>query len=105
MKLYSYWRSSAAFRVRIGLNLKKIAYETAALDLVGGGHKTPEYLAENPQGLVPSLALDGNVIGQSGAILEYLEEQYPENPCFLPTRWTALVSASLLELSRATYTR
>jgi maleylpyruvate isomerase len=80
MRLYGYWRSSAAYRVRIALNLKGLACEHVALDLRAGEQRREEYLARNPQGLVPFLE-DGEVaIGQSLAILEYLEERYPVPP-------------------------
>jgi len=82
LKLYSYWRSSAAYRVRIALNLKELDYELVPVSLAPGvnEHKGEEYLARNPQGLVPFLE-DGDVaIGQSMAILEYLEETYPDAP-------------------------
>jgi maleylacetoacetate isomerase len=74
MILYDYWRSSAAYRVRIGLNLLGLAYQQVAVDLVKGEHKSPEHLARNPQGLVPALAIDGLMLTQSLAILEYLDE-------------------------------
>ena len=79
MKLYTYFRSSAAFRTRIALNLKGIDYEPIAVDLrpATAGHRTPEFLALNPQGLVPAL-VDGNTtIAQSLAIIEYLDETHP----------------------------
>ncbi len=72
--LYDYWRSSAAYRVRIGLNLVGLAYDAVPIDLVGGAQRSPENLARNPQGLVPSLAIDGISLTQSLAILEYLNE-------------------------------
>ncbi len=83
MKLYSYFRSSAAYRVRIALNLKGLAYETVPIHLVkdGGRNKTPEYRAVNPQMRVPALALaNGEVLVQSLAIIEYLDETHPEPP-------------------------
>ena len=86
LTLYTYWRSSAAYRVRIALNLKRLPYESVAKHLLrdGGEQKRPEYLALNPQGLVPALAeADGFVIPQSLAICEYLEEIHPE-PRLLP---------------------
>ncbi len=88
MKLYTYWRSSAAYRVRIALALKGISYESKFIHLVkdGGEQLKPEYEAINPQKLVPSLVLeDGTVLTQSMAILEYLEEMYPE-PALLPEK-------------------
>ena len=74
LRLYSYWRSSAAYRVRIGLNLKGLAYETLPVHLVrdGGEQHQPEYSAVNPQHLVPTLMHGVRVIRQSLAILEYL---------------------------------
>src|SRR5260370_24653165 len=85
MKLIGYFRSSAAFRVRIGLNLKGIAVEHAARHLRKGEQASPDYVALNPQKLVPTLVLDsGEVLTQSLAILEYLEETHPDPP-LLPT--------------------
>ncbi len=81
MKLIGYFRSSAAFRVRIALNLKGIAVEHASRHLRKGEHWAPDYVALNPQMLVPALVLDsGEVLTQSLAILEYLEEIRPEPP-------------------------
>lgn len=83
MKLYSYWRSSTAYRVRIALELKGTPYTIEPVSLIndGGENLKPDYLAVNPQGRVPSLALnDGKVLLQSPAILEYLEERYPAPP-------------------------
>jgi maleylacetoacetate isomerase len=80
IRLYSYWRSSAAYRVRIALNLKGLDYETVAVSLAPGesAHRADEYRAINPQMLVPFLE-DGEIaIGQSMAIVEYLEEAYPK---------------------------
>jgi maleylacetoacetate isomerase len=72
--LYDYWRSSAAYRVRIGLNLLGIAYESVPVDLRKREQTGPEHLARNPQGLVPVLEIDGLRLTQSLAILEYLDE-------------------------------
>ena len=83
MKLYTYFRSSAAYRVRIALNLKGLAYGSIPVNLSPGEHRRPEYLALNPQGLVPALEDGGVLIGQSLAILEYLEETQPQ-PQLLP---------------------
>jgi len=82
IKLYSYWRSSAAYRVRIALNLKELDYETVPVSLAPGDaeHRKDAYRRINPQMLVPFLD-DGHVaIGQSQAILEYLEEAHPQPP-------------------------
>ena len=80
MKLYTYFRSSAAFRVRIALNLKGVSYESVPVDLRPAAHRRPDYLALNPQGLIPALEDGGAVIGQSLAIIEYLEETHPDPP-------------------------
>lgn len=83
MKLYGYFRSSAAFRVRIALNLKGIPYEQAFIHLRKNDQRSPDYLKLNPQGLVPALIDGGQVLTQSLAIIEYLEETRPE-PALLP---------------------
>ena len=85
MKLYSYFRSSAAYRVRIALNLKGLAYETVPVHLLkdGGQQLSDSYRSLNPTALVPTL-VDGDLaVGQSMAILEYLEETHPA-PALLP---------------------
>jgi maleylacetoacetate isomerase/maleylpyruvate isomerase len=84
MKLYTYFRSSAAFRVRIALNLKGLAYAPQFVHLGKGEHRQAAYGAINPQGLVPALTEDdGSVLTQSIAIMEYLEETHPQ-PALLP---------------------
>jgi len=89
VRLYSYWRSSTAYRVRIALEIKGIPYTIKTVSLVhnGGENFKPDYLAINPQGRVPALMLDSNeVLLQSPAILEYLEERYPTPP-LLPSNY------------------
>ncbi|WP_027684991.1 maleylacetoacetate isomerase [Rhizobium leguminosarum] len=76
--LYDYWRSSASYRVRIALNLLGVDYLTVPINLLEGAHKTPDYLALNPQGFVPTLVIDGRTLTQSLAIIEYLAELRPE---------------------------
>ena len=85
LRLYSYWRSSAAYRVRIGLNLKGLAFETLPVHLVrdGGQQHAAAYVAKNPQHMVPTLQHGERVIRQSLAILEYLDEAWP-SPRLLP---------------------
>jgi maleylpyruvate isomerase len=80
MKLHSYFRSSASYRVRIALNFKGIAYETDSHHLRRGEQNAPEYRAVHPQGFVPALEADGAVLIQSLAICEYLEETHPSPP-------------------------
>lgn len=85
MRLYSYWRSSASYRVRIALNLKQIAFETLPINLLKDGGQQHQALFRdiNSSGLVPVLVDGGTVISQSLTILEYLDEQYPE-PQLIP---------------------
>ena len=78
--LYDYWRSSAAYRVRIALNLKGIDYETQQVDLREGEQKSDAYRALNPQGLVPCLEIDGQRLTQSLAIINYLDLKFPNQP-------------------------
>ncbi len=83
MKLYGYWRSSASYRVRIALELKGLSYAGHAVNLKAGDQHSPSWKARNPQGLVPVLETEEGRLIQSGAILEWLEEIYP-NPPLLP---------------------
>jgi len=87
MKLYTYFRSSAAYRVRIALNLKKIDHELVAVNLLKSEQQSAEYLSKNPQGLLPALETDQGVLAQSMAILEYLEETYPQTPLLFGDAW------------------
>ncbi len=80
MKLYTYFRSSAAYRVRIALNLKGVAYEAVPVNLLKGEQRDEAYGAVNPQKRVPSLDIGTTVLIQSPAILEYLDEVYPDPP-------------------------
>jgi maleylacetoacetate isomerase len=85
MKLYTYWRSSAAYRVRIALNLKTVPHSLVPVNLLQGEHQSGSYSLTNPYGLVPALETDdGQVLQQSFAIIEWLEEVYPE-PALLPS--------------------
>lgn len=87
MKLYDYNRSTACYRVRIALNIKNIHYEKISLHLIdnGGEQHQQEYHDINPQELVPSLVTNGQIITQSLAIIDYLEELFPANPLLPPT--------------------
>lgn len=80
--LFHYWRSSASFRVRYGLEVKKVPHEKVAVDLLQGEEKLAEYTGKNPSGYVPCLLVDGKQpLGESLAILEWLEETFP-SPSF-----------------------
>lgn len=80
LRLYAYWRSSASYRARIGLALKELQYQLVPVHLVndGGQQHSPEHHARNPQELVPALEHDGRMLTQSLAILEYLDEVWPD---------------------------
>lgn len=78
--LYDYWRSSAAYRVRIALNLKQVAYERVAVDLLAGEQGSADNRARNPQGLVPTLEVDGRAMTQSLAIVDWLDATFPDPP-------------------------
>jgi maleylacetoacetate isomerase len=93
LRLYGYWRSSAACRVRIALALKGVAYDSVEVNLAAGEQRGAAFRARNPQGLVPALEVDGIMIGQSLAIIDYLDATWPEPP-FVPR--DALARAQVL---------
>ena len=98
MQLFSFWRSLAAFRVRIALNLKGQSYDVVSTDLLKGEQFAPEYLKINPQGVVPALVMDdGTVLTQSMAILEYLDEVYPA-PALMPSDALARARVRMLAM-------
>ena len=78
--LYGYWRSSATYRTRIALNLKGVSYRTVGVHLLKDEQTTPEHLARHPSGRVPILEIDGHRIGQSMAMIDYLDETRPDPP-------------------------
>jgi maleylacetoacetate isomerase len=80
IRLYGYWRSSAAYRVRIALALKGLAYDSVEVNLLAGEQHEVTFRAHNLQGLVPALEIDGTIIGQSLAIIDYLDATFPEPP-------------------------
>ncbi|SFT32841.1 maleylacetoacetate isomerase [Sedimentitalea nanhaiensis] len=85
LTLYSYWRSTTSYRVRVALNLKGLPYETVPVDLVAGAQRASDYVTLNPGRGVPTLVLeDGSVLTQSLAILDYLDQIAPD-PALLPT--------------------
>lgn len=102
MQLYGYWRSSAAYRVRIALNLKQLSYDNLPVHLIknGGEQHSDRYKLLNPTELVPTLIDDGLTLNQSLAIIEYLDEVYPE-PTLLPQEPAAraLVRALALDIA------
>lgn len=95
-QLDDYFRSSAAYRVRIALNIKGIEYRSVSRHLRHGGQRSSDFLHRNPQGLVPALDIDGQTLTQSLAIIEYLEETHPQPP-LLPG--TALERARVRSLA------
>jgi maleylacetoacetate isomerase len=101
MILYDYFRSSAAYRVRIALNLKGVAYESVEVHLVEGAQRSPEHLVRNPQGFVPALDIgDGTILTQSLAIIEWLDATYPE-PRLIPADPLARAAAMTQALTIA----
>jgi len=84
IRLHDYWRSTAAYRVRLALKLKGLDFEQTTHDLLAGEQRADSYLKLNPQGLVPAIEIEGGVLVQSPAILEWLEERYPEPPLLPP---------------------
>lgn len=100
MRLYSYFRSSAAYRVRIALSLKGLSYETVSKSLLDNQHRSSDYLERNPQGLIPAIEIDEHVISQSLAIIELLEELYPE-PALLPPQPLARAQVRSMALAIA----
>ena len=99
MKLFTYFRSSAAYRVRIALNLKGITHQLVAVNLLKGQHLSETYKALQPQGLVPCIQLEsGEVITQSGAILAYIEAKYPQHPLMPGDLMDAVKVRSLVDM-------
>ncbi|KAM2341286.1 hypothetical protein ACFX1X_020637 [Malus domestica] len=84
IKLYSYWRSSCSYRVRIALNLKGLKYEYKAVNLLKGEQFSPEFRKLNPVGYVPVLVDGDTLVADSFAILMHLEEKYPQHPLLPP---------------------
>jgi maleylacetoacetate isomerase len=82
IELYHYWRSSASWRVRWALELKKVPHKKTVVNLLQGEEKNPDYLKRNPSGYLPCLVVDGKPMGESMAILEWLEETFPQPSFF-----------------------
>jgi maleylacetoacetate isomerase len=99
MKLYSYYRSSAAYRVRIALNLKQIEHSIEPVNLLKKEHQSADYVTKQPQGLVPCLETDdGQVLAQSGAILSYLDSLYPSCALLPPDPFQAAKIQSFVDM-------
>jgi len=94
IRLHDYWRSSASYRVRIALAMKQVDYVRHDVNLLKREQVAPENLAVNPQGLVPTLEIDGHILGQSLAIIDYLDARFPE-PRLIPA--DALARAMTLQ--------
>ncbi|WP_298690406.1 maleylacetoacetate isomerase [uncultured Sphingomonas sp.] len=97
IRLYDYWRSSAAYRVRIALNIKGLAYTSVPVNLLASEQSAEPYRATNPQGLVPTIEIDGRRIVQSLAIIDYLDRRFPAPP-LLPADPFARADAMALAL-------
>lgn len=97
IRLYDYWRSSAAYRVRIALNLKGLTYESVSVNLLAAEQSSEAYCGKNPQGLVPTIEIDGRRIVQSLAIIDYLDRRFPD-PSLLPADPHARADALALAL-------
>ncbi len=103
MRLYSFFRSSAAYRVRIALNLKNVEYEIVTVDLPSGAHRNEEFRVLNPQATIPTLDDDGTILWQSLAIIDYLDARFP-TPRLIPeepvarARVQALAQAIVCEI-------
>jgi len=87
MKLYGFFRSGTSHRLRIALNLKNLSYEQVAVDLRRDEHQMAQFSAINPQRLVPALDVEGHILTQSPAIIEWLEERYPDPPLLPADPW------------------
>ena len=102
LTLYHYWRSSASWRVRWGLELKGVPHEKVAVNLLAGEEKSPEHLARNPSGYVPALVVEGHPpLGESLAILEWLEEVYPSPSFFVGDSFRRALARRLAETFNA----
>jgi maleylacetoacetate isomerase len=99
--LYQFWRSTASWRVRWALAIKGVAFESVAVDILAGEQSTPEHLARNPMGRVPALFIDGRWLGESVAILEYLEETRPAEPLYPKDHWARARVRQVVELVNA----
>ena len=98
LTLHSMWRATTPYRVRIGLNLKGLAYDYVGIDLVGGEARRGPYTGLNRQGLLPTLETDAGPLTQSMAILEWLEETHPEPPLLPASPWERAKVRAMAEI-------
>ena len=96
--LYQFWISSSSWRVRWALAIKHIAFDSVEVDLRVGAQRSPEHLRRNAMGYVPTLAIDGRVLGESVAIIEYLDETVPEPPLYPRDPWARARVRQVVEL-------
>jgi maleylacetoacetate isomerase len=99
--LYTYWRSSCSYRVRFALSVKKIPYESRTVNLAAGEHKLDLHAARSPTGFVPCLAVDGKMMVESVAIIELVEELFPDPPLFPRDPWGRARVRALVEVINA----
>lgn len=101
MRLYQFWMSSSSWRIRWALRIKSLEFEQLSVDLRGGAQNLPEHRARNPMGFVPALEVDGRVLAESVAILEWLEETHPNPPLYPRDPWLRARTRQLVELINA----
>src|SRR5262245_39407649 len=101
MVLYQFWASSSSWRIRWALRVKGVDFEQISVDLRGGAQNLPEHRARNPMGYVPALFVEGRTLAESVAILEWLEETYPEPPLYPRDPWLRARTRQLVELINA----
>ena len=104
LTLYHYWRSSCSWRVRWALACKNVTYQSIAVNILSGEHQQADYLARNPAGFLPALLIDGHCYGESLALIDWLEETYP-NPPLYPKQAEARLRVRQLALTIATGTQ
>jgi len=104
LTLYHYWRSSCSWRVRWALAIKGVEYQSVPVNILSGEHRQPEYLAKNPSGFLPALAMNGRCYGESLALIDWLEETYPDPPLY-PAQPEARLRIRQLALTIATGTQ
>lgn len=99
--LHHYWRSSSSWRVRWALAIKGVEYDSNAIDLLQGAQKQAGHVARNPLGYVPCLEVDGRPLGESVAIIEWIEESFPQPALYPADRWARARTRQLVEMVNA----